>query len=99
METVRALLVLGLAAAASTPEGAAGGVRWTVPAGWQAPSERPMRVATYKIPAAAGTEDGECGVFFFGKGQGGSVEDNLARWRAQFEPASTAKPVERRSTA
>src|SRR5262245_27998711 len=72
MPALRVLLSLALAAAPGTPEGSAGGVRWTVPAGWQASAERPMRVATYTIPAASGGEAGECGVFFFGRGQGGS---------------------------
>jgi hypothetical protein len=53
-----------------------------------------MRVATYAIPAAGG-EPGECGVFFFGRGQGGSVEDNLERWRSQFEPRPDARPTSR----
>jgi len=54
-----------------------------------------MRVATYAIPAAASQEAGECGVFFFGQGQGGSVEDNFSRWVGQFESASTPKKAER----
>lgn len=69
-----------------TFHGSAAGVIWTVPAGWQLQSGRPMRVATYAIPAAPGDmETGECAVFFFGSGQGGSVELNLARWKDQFE--------------
>jgi hypothetical protein len=45
-----------------------------------------MRAATYTIPPAKGDpEPAECGVFFFGSGQGGSVEDNVARWVGQFE--------------
>jgi hypothetical protein len=95
MQILRAFLLLTLAASAATPEGSAGGVRWTVPAGWTVGAERPMRVSTYTIPAASGAEAGECGVFFFGRGQGGSVEDNLARWKSQFEPPSDAKPVQR----
>jgi hypothetical protein len=95
----RALVLLALAAtaaaAAASPEGAAGGLRWTIPAGWQTTAERPMRVATYAIPAASGQEAGECGVFFFGRGQGGSVEDNLARWKSQFDPPPTTKPVQK----
>lgn len=54
-----------------------------------------MRVATYAIPAAAGQEAGECGVFFFGQGQGGSVDENLSRWVGQFESPSTPKKAER----
>ncbi len=95
MKVVRGLFAVVLAAASNTPPSAAGGLRWTVPAVWQAAAERPMRVATYAIPAAEGQEAGECGVFFFGRGQGGSVEDNLTRWKGQFEPPPTAKPVER----
>jgi len=97
MRTVRtgvfALLVLATALRAAAPAGseaAAGGIRWTVPAGWTAAPEKPMRIATYAIP---GQEAGECGVFFFGRGQGGSVEDNLTRWKSQFEPAPSAKPT------
>ena len=90
MPAARTLLLVALMAAAGSPEGSAGGVRWTVPAGWEAAAERPMRAATYKIPAASGQEAGECGVFFFGRGQGGSVEDNLTRWKGQFEPPSDA---------
>lgn len=38
-----------------------------------------MRAATYDV----GPES-ECIVYFFGQGQGGSVEANLARWGSQF---------------
>lgn len=47
-----------------------------------------MRLATYTVPAAKGDRDsGECGVFYFGQGQGGSVEANLDRWIGQFAQA------------
>jgi hypothetical protein len=46
-----------------------------------------MRVATYAIPGAAGAEAGECGVYYFGKGQGGTVDENVARWAQQFSGA------------
>ena len=71
----------------------AGGLRWTMPPGWKAQPERPMRAATYVVPAAAGDKDaGECAVFFFGRGQGGSVEDNVERWRSQIVGAD-GKPA------
>lgn len=103
MKTLRALLVLGLgvgisALCLSSPgptEGSAGGLRWYAPASWQAGAPQPMRVASYTIPAAAGAEAGSCGVFFFGKGQGGGVEDNLKRWASQFEGASAPKTSQR----
>jgi len=44
-----------------------------------------MRAATYSVPAASGdTAAGECAVNFFGPGQGGSVQDNVDRWKGQF---------------
>lgn len=65
----------------------AGGVQWTVPAKWTAGAGSSMRVATYAVPAAKTSPAGECAVFFFGPGQGGSVADNVARWGKQFEGA------------
>jgi hypothetical protein len=64
----------------------AAGVRWTAPAGWTNEGARPMRAATYIIaPASGDTTSAECGVYFFGAGQGGSVEANLDRWKGQFK--------------
>src|SRR5258708_3647705 len=59
----------------------AGGLSWKPPAGWTAePPSSPMRVVTYRIPAAAGdAEPGELAVFFFGSGEGGSVDANVHR--------------------
>lgn len=42
-----------------------------------------MRAAEYALPAVNG-EAPVLAVFFFGPGQGGSVEDNLKRWVSQF---------------
>jgi hypothetical protein len=51
-----------------------------------------MRAAEYSVPRAAGDpEDGECTVFTFGPGQGGSADDNIERWVKQLEP-TTAGP-------
>ena len=83
--------------AAPAPPVSAGGIAWTLPARWTAGAGSAMRVATYAVPAAKGTEAGECAVFFFGPGQGGGVDDNVARWAKQFEGAprahATATPV------
>ena len=63
----------------------AGGVSWTAPEGWKAQRQRPMRAATYTVPAAGGdSEDGECGVYYFGTGGAGGVEANVKRWIGQF---------------
>jgi hypothetical protein len=72
-------------------------VRWTMPATWKAEEQRPMRLATYKV-----APDSECGVYYFGSGQGGSVEANLDRWIGQFlqadgKPSKDAAHVAKRS--
>jgi hypothetical protein len=64
----------------------AAGARWTAPAGWTNEGSRPMRAATYMIAPASGDKAGaECGVYFFGAGQGGTIEANLERWKGQFK--------------
>jgi hypothetical protein len=83
--TLPLLLALAALPALAQP---AGGLSWTAPRGWSPGEARPMRAATYAVPATKGDpEAGECAVFFFGGGQGGGVEDNLRRWAGQFEGA------------
>ena len=85
-----ALCVLTGLSAVVAAESAAG-VKWTAPKGWVSEAQRPMRAATYSIPAEFGEKGGaECGVYFFGAGQGGSVDDNIARWKGQFTSANGA---------
>ncbi|HTE46927.1 MAG TPA: hypothetical protein VK636_16890, partial [Gemmatimonadaceae bacterium] len=59
--------------------------RTTVPAGWntRTPASN-MRLAEFVIGGADSTTGAEVVVYFFGKGMGGNVEANLARWKAQF---------------
>jgi hypothetical protein len=71
------------------------GISWQLPKGWTLEGERPMRVATYGIPAGTdSTEAAECAVFYFGSDQGGDVDMNIQRWAGQFE---TTHPTERSS--
>jgi hypothetical protein len=61
------------------------GLKWTAPTGWKTEAARPMRAATYTIPPTVGdTAGAECVVYFFGPGQGGTVEANLDRWKGQM---------------
>lgn len=67
---------------------AVAGIQWEVPKRWVTQPARQMRIATYTLPSPKeGIEDGECGVFYFGSGQGGDVESNIKRWVSQFENA------------
>ncbi|MGH9333320.1 MAG: hypothetical protein ACRD21_06170 [Vicinamibacteria bacterium] len=53
---------------------------YDVPKEWKtAPSSSPMRLAQWSYGA-----ESEIVVFYFGEGQGGSVEANLDRWYGQF---------------
>lgn len=53
-----------------------------------------MRAATYDVPDAPGdTGPTECVVYFFGAGQGGSVEANIERWKNQVTQAGKAAPA------
>lgn len=57
--------------------------KYDVPEDWKAQQPRtPMRKAQYALPGDAG--DGEMILFYFGQGEGGDVESNLARWKAMF---------------
>jgi hypothetical protein len=70
-------------------------LHWTDPVGWRRvqPSSS-MRRAQYAIPGPAGSEDAELAVFWFGAGQGGSIDENIRRWHGQFaqDGAAAAAP-------
>jgi hypothetical protein len=90
-----AVLALAVGAAAVASADSAAGVQWSPPAAWKAEPARPMRAATYTVTPATGDRDpAECGIYFFGAGQGGSVDANLDRWRSQFtDPNGRTTPA------
>jgi len=76
--------------------GVGGGISWTVPPGWSAGAEKPMRLATYIIdPEGDDTDSAECAVFHFGSASGGTVQDNLVRWAGQFEQPDGSNSMEK----
>jgi hypothetical protein len=64
------------------------GLSSPAPADWkEQPVSGPMRVKHFIVPRVAGdTRDAEVIVFYFGAGQGGDPEQNVARWRSMFDP-------------
>ena len=87
------LLVMGagpLPAATAPARAGAANVRLLdltapVPGAWVAqPPASTMRLAQFRVPGKSGQDDAECVVFYFGEGQGGSAEANIARWQGQF---------------
>jgi hypothetical protein len=95
MRSAIVLASFGLLSASVLAESAAG-VRWTAPDGWVNEGSRLMRAATYRIAPAAGDKtSAECGVYFFGAGQGGTIEANLERWKNQFkDPSGKVAPAQ-----
>jgi len=65
------------------------GLQWTPPAAWKAQGSKPMRLNTYVVG-----DEAECGVFYFGQGQGGSVLANLDRWVGQFQQSPQAAKIQ-----
>jgi hypothetical protein len=61
------------------------GYRGAVPPRW-APRKpaSSMRLAEYVVPPSSAGPAAEVIVYFFGTGQGGNVQANLTRWKAQF---------------
>lgn len=91
MKNLITVVLLSLALVGIARAEQAGGLTWTAPADWKAQGERPMRAATYSIPAAKGdAEPAELAVFFFGANSGGGVEANIKRWIDQFQKADGA---------
>ena len=80
-ETPRPARTLALPDAGAGDATAAGPVVWDVPEGWvEVPPSSSMRKAQYKVPGSAG--DGECIVYYFGRGQGGdAVTVTSVHWK------------------
>ena len=107
IKTTAVLLAGAMCLACSTPptiasknepqpaaQSAQGELRLKAPEGWV--SERPtssMRVSQYQLPVAEGdSEAASLVVYYFGAGQGGSVDANLDRWVGQMQtPREKAK--------
>src|SRR5262245_35538698 len=64
------------------------GLKSQAPAQWKAEkSTSEMRAYQFRLPKADGdSDDAEVVIFFFGPGGGGSVAENLKRWKGMFVP-------------
>jgi hypothetical protein len=69
------------------------GLKSKVPASWK--SEKPsnkFRAYQFLVPKAEGDKkDAELVIFYFGEGGGGNVQDNIKRWKGQFQPPEGKK--------
>jgi hypothetical protein len=89
--TARAIAVAFVAVSTLAADSGAG-LNWTAPSSWKSAGERPMRLATYQV-----ADEGECGVYYFGQGQGGGVQANIDRWIGQFQQPEGKPKVEKRT--
>ena len=65
------------------------GLAFTVSDSWQnVKPKNSIRVAEYQLPGEAGPAD--MAVYYFGKNQGGGIEDNVRRWAGQFSSADSS---------
>jgi hypothetical protein len=85
------------APAAVTSDGAlvqVAGISFAAPPSWrrETPSSS-MRAAQFAIPGTANERDGSVVVYYFGTGQGGGVDENVARWQGQFSDPSGSPPA------
>ncbi|MBI4550310.1 MAG: hypothetical protein HY714_05240 [Candidatus Omnitrophica bacterium] len=88
-------LNLSSASAETSKSFETGKVRYSAPSPWEETQvTSSMRQAQFRIPKAEGDlEDAEMAVFYFGSGQGGAVDANVARWAGQFHAADKGGPV------
>lgn len=77
----------------ATPPAQDPGVAWAKPGRWVQELASGMRLATYVIPAASGSETASCAVYYFGPGQGGGTDANIDRWIGEFD--NPGSPVRR----
>ena len=64
------------------------GLKSRAPAAWKAqkPASK-LRAYQFLLPRVEGDPaDAELAIFFFGAGGGGGVDDNIKRWKSQFQP-------------
>ena len=61
------------------------GLSSSLPASWvdEKPSSS-MRLAQYRVPGSGSNGDANLVLYYFGQGQGGSADANIARWKSQF---------------
>jgi hypothetical protein len=69
------------------------GLTSTAPASWkESPTTSSMRFKQFIVPGGAGDKsNAELVIFFFGPGQGGGAEANIARWKGMFLPPDGKK--------
>jgi hypothetical protein len=85
LAAVAAMALAGLAACSGGGTSTVTLLEYTasVPSGWESRTpSNDMRLAEYTV--RSGGDSADVVVYYFGEGQGGSVEQNIERWSSQF---------------
>jgi len=77
-----------------------GELKFRAPASWVPETTTSgMRIAQYKLPRAQGdSDDAQLVLYYFGAGQGGTVDANLERWVGQMEQPDGRPSKEKATT-
>ena len=91
-----ALLTVTAGLRADDAQVSAGNLNFALPsAAWKSvPTSSPMRAATLQISAEGTDKPLEAIFYYFGAGQGGDTQANVARWLGQFESPPVSKTEE-----
>lgn len=90
-----ALAALSTSALAEDGKLAVAGLNFAFPATWTSvPPSSPMRVGTLQITAEGAEKPLEAVFYYFGTGQGGDAQANIARWLGQFASPPESKTEE-----
>ncbi len=94
--TALALLTVTAGLRADDAQVSAGNLNFALPsAAWKSvPTSSPMRAATLQISAEGADKPLEAIFYYFGAGQGGDTQANVARWLGQFESPPVSKTEE-----
>ncbi len=96
----RAITLLAITALLALPAAAddtlkVASLTFKTPAPWKTvPTSSPMRAGTLHFPVEGSEAPLEAVFYYFGPGQGGDTEANIARWLGQFEGAPESKREE-----
>lgn len=90
-----ALAALSTSALAEDGKLAVAGLNFAFPATWTSiPPSSPMRAGTLQITAEGAEKPLEAVFYYFGTGQGGDAQANIARWLGQFASPPESKTEE-----
>jgi hypothetical protein len=95
LRTLALILSLGTLSASAEDTLKVADLTFKTAAPWKVvPTSSPMRAGTVQLSVDGAEKPLEAVFYYFGAGQGGDTEANIARWLGQFEGTPTSKREE-----